>query len=273
MDHYPELMAGVVCVIVDEAHQAKAKTIGEIMTGPASNAPFRFGCTGTVPKEDLARHQIFGAIGPILFTLTSWELQQQGVLASSQVYQITLKDSRNPRYRMASAFDDWSEQLAWQFADPERFATMVAIIQDLVETEGNTLVFVPHKEHGKMLANAIAGSVSLDGDDKAHKRRKHYEWFNANDGNVLICTYGIASTGLDIPRIKVLCFIEPGKKFEKIIQSIGRGLRKAEDKDHVTIMDIASDTDFSKKHAASRRKLYKDANIPCITEDYDYANS
>ena len=273
MDHFPELMAGVVCVIVDEAHQAKAKTIGEIMTGPACNVPFRFGCTGTVPKEDLSRNQIAGAIGTIIFTLSAWELQQRGVLASSVALQINMKDSLNNRYRMAPTFDDWSDQLAWQFGDPDRVAAIVAILIDYAENEGNTLVFVPNKEHGKILERAIPGSVSLDGDDKPSKRQKYYKWFNDNDNNVLICTYGIASTGLDIPRINVLGFIEPGKKFEKIIQSIGRGLRKAEDKDHVTLLDFCGDTDFSKKHAASRRKLYKDAHIICHIEDFDYANS
>lgn len=273
MDHFPELMAGVVCVIVDEAHQAKAKTIGEIMTGPACNVPFRFGCTGTVPKEDLSRNQIAGAIGTIIFTLSAWELQQRGVLASSVALQINMKDSLNNRYRMAPAFDDWAEQLDWQFSDPDRVAAIVSILIDYAENEGNTLVFVPNKEHGKILERAIPGSVSLDGDDKPTKRQKYYKWFNDNDNNVLICTYGIASTGLDIPRINVLGFIEPGKKFEKIIQSIGRGLRKAEDKDHVTLLDFCGDTDFSKKHAASRRKLYKDAHIICHIEDFDYANS
>lgn len=90
---------------------------------------------------------------------------------------------------------------------------------------------------------------------------------------MLICTDAIASTGLDIPRINVLCFIEPGKKFEKIIQTVGRGLRKADDKDHVRILDIHGNADMAKKHAAARKKLYLEAKIPCYTEELSYADT
>lgn len=273
LDHFPELMTDVVCVIVDEAHQAKSKVLSDIMIGPAANVPFRFGCTGTVPKEDLPRNQIYSVIGETIFQLKAWELQKKGVLASSEVFQLVMMDSKNPRYQMASSFDEWSEQLDWVFADPERLDAMTTIIKDVAENEGNVLILVPYRKHGKALEERIEGSVSLDGKDRPAKRREIYEWFNDNDNNVLICTFGIASTGLDIPRIKVLCFIEPGKKFEKVIQTVGRGLRKASDKDHVSILDIVGDTAFSKTHAAERRRLYKEAKINVTTEEIKYAGA
>lgn len=273
LDHFPELMAGVVCTIVDEAHQAKSKTLSEIMSGPASGVPFRFGCTGTVPKEDLPRNQIRGVIGDVIFQLRSWELQKRGVLASSEVFQIRLLDSKNPRWIMAPYFEEWSDQLNWIFSDPDRLQTVAEIIIDAAENEGNVLILVPYKKHGKLLEEAIPGSISIDGNVKSKKRQEVYDWFGSNDNNVLICTFGIASTGLDIPRIKVLCFVEPGKKFEKVIQTVGRGLRKADDKDHVTIIDITGDVSFSKTHAAQRRKLYKEAKINYQVEDIQYADS
>lgn len=273
LDHFPELMAEVVCCIVDEAHQAKSKTLSEIMTGPASNVPFRFGCTGTVPKEDLPKNQIKGVLGEVIFKLRAWELQKKGVLASSEVIQVVMKDSKNPRYINKPDFEEWADQLDWVFHDPDRLETTAAIIEDIAENEGNVLVLIPFKKHGKALEAAIPGSVSLDGDVKPKKRQEHYKEFNEGHNQVLICTFGIASTGLDIPRINVLCFIEPGKKFEKVIQTVGRGLRKAKDKDHVTILDVTGDKDFSKKHAAERRRLYKEARIEVHMEELDYANS
>lgn len=273
LDHFPELMADVVCVIVDEAHQAKSKILSDIMMGPAANVPFRFGCTGTVPKEDLPRNQIIAVIGNVIFQLKAWELQQKGVLASSEVFQLVMQDSKNPRYQMASSFEEWSEQLDWIFSDPARLDYMTSMIKEIAREEGNVLILVPYRKHGKALEERIEGSVSLDGKDRPTKRREKYEWFNENDNNVLICTFGIASTGLDIPRIKVLCFIEPGKKFEKVIQTVGRGLRKASDKNHVMILDIVGDTVFSKSHASERRRLYKEAKIEVTREEIDYAGT
>jgi len=273
LEHVPELFAGTVCCIVDEAHKAKAKVISEIMAGPACNVPFRFGCTGTVPKEELFKSQIAGTIGRAIFELKAWELQDAGVLASSDVYQISLNDRGNPQYVRATPFEDWSDYLNWIFVNPERMRLIADIIIDAAENYGNTLVLVPHRAHGKLLHSLIPGSVSLDGKDKATFRRDQYEEFNERDGAVLICTDAIASTGLDIPRINVLCFIEPGKKFEKIIQTVGRGLRKADDKDHVRILDIHGNADMAKKHAAARKKLYLEAKIPCYTEDLSYADT
>lgn len=270
LDHYPELFAGVVCCIVDEAHQAKAKVLSEIMSGPAANVPFRFGCTGTVPKEDLYRNQIFGVIGPIIFSLMAWELQEAGVLASANVFQVALNDRAVPDYVRSTPFEDWGDYLTWIFSRKDRMQLIADIIIDTAETYGNTLILVPQRAHGKYLQSFIPGSISLDGKDKATFRQEQYQDFNEADNAIMICTSAIASTGLDIPRIKVLGFIEPGKKFEKIIQTVGRGLRKAHDKDHVTLLDIHGNADMAKKHAATRRKLYTEAKIAYHTEELIY---
>jgi superfamily II DNA or RNA helicase len=259
--------------VVSNCHQAKAKTLSEIMSGPASNVPFRFGCTGTVPKEDIWQQQIRGIIGEKIFTLKAWELQEKGVLASAEVYQITFEDSKNPEYiQAAKAFEDWADQLNWLFNCKPRTEMIASIIEEAAIDEGNVLTLIPYKKHGKVLHELIDGSISIDGDVKGAKRQVVYEKFGAGDNGVLIATFGIASTGLDIPRIHVLGFIEPGKKFEKIIQTVGRGLRKASDKDHIIIFDFAGDSDFAKKHATERRRLYKEAKIPCHVETISYVN-
>jgi superfamily II DNA or RNA helicase len=274
LDHAPELFADVVCTIVDEAHLSKAQTLSEIMSGPARNVPFRFGCTGTVPKEDIWQQQIRGIIGKTIYKLKAWQLQQMGVLASADVYQITMQDSKNPEYKKAARhFEDWSDQLNWFFECQPRVEMIASMIEDSAQDEGNALTLIPYKKHGKKLHELIDGSISVDGDVKGAKRQKVYTEFNNGDNGILFATFGVASTGIDIPRIHVLCFIEPGKKFEKIIQSVGRGLRKSSDKDYVIILDFAGDSDFAKKHATERRKLYEEAKLPCHVVNIDYINS
>ena len=86
---------------------------------------------------------------------------------------------------------------------------------------------------------------------------------------VIIATYGVAAVGINIPRIFNLVLLEPGKSFVRVIQSIGRGIRKAEDKDFVQIWDITSACKFSKRHLTKRKVFYKEANYPFSVEKID----
>ncbi len=260
LDHFPELFAGVSCVIVDEVHQAKAKILNEMLSGPACNVPFRFGCTGTLPKEELFRLQIEGCLGKEIFLLRTWQLQNEGVLANTNIYQVQLNDASNADYIKRTTkfpFEDWSDELTWLFEYKIRLNYIASLLSDVRDNSGNTLVLVPYRKHGKALEELIPGSMSLDGRDK--NRLEKYEKFNATDDNILICTYGIASTGIDIPRIFNLVMLEPGKKFEKVTQVLGRGLRKADDKNTLNVYDICSNSGMSANHATKRRKLFKEA--------------
>jgi len=271
LDHFPELFSGVMTVIVDEVHQAKAKVLNEMLSGPAANVPFRFGCTGTLPKEDLARSQILAVLGETIFTLRSWELQHKNILAKAQIYQMRLKDSKNKSYLVScDHHETWSDELNWIFTDKDRVLYMAETIREVANNMGNTLVLVQYRKHGKILAEALPEATSLDGRDK--NRTEVYDKFNQGDNNVLICTFGIASTGIDIPRIFNLIIIEPGKKFEKVMQTLGRGLRRTDDKTHLTVFDICGDSGLSKKHAATRRSLYKEAKQKFEIIEVEYKN-
>jgi superfamily II DNA or RNA helicase len=72
----------------------------------------------------------------------------------------------------------------------------------------------------------------------------------------------VAAVGLNIPRIFNLVLLEPGKSFVRVIQSIGRGIRKADDKDHVEIWDLTASTKYAKRHLTERKRFYKDAKYP-----------
>ena len=81
-----------------------------------------------------------------------------------------------------------------------------------------------------------------------------------------MATYGVAAVGINIPRIFNLVLVEPGKSFVRVIQSIGRGIRRAEDKDFVQIWDLTANTKYAKRHLTERKKFYKDAQYPFTIE-------
>ena len=97
-----------------------------------------------------------------------------------------------------------------------------------------------------------------------------YDEINEGTNHVVIATYGVAAVGINIPRIFNLVLIEPGKSFVRVIQSIGRGVRKAKDKDFVQIWDITSTCKFAKRHLTQRKKFYKEAQYPFTIEKIDW---
>ena len=91
---------------------------------------------------------------------------------------------------------------------------------------------------------------------------EQYKDMQQSDNKIIVATAQIASTGLDIPRIFNMVYIDMGKSFVKTIQSIGRGLRTFTDKTKVNIFDICSSTKFSKKHMKERIKYYIEKEHP-----------
>ena len=136
---------------------------------------------------------------------------------------------------------------------------------------GNTLVLVDRIKAGEGLVERLGeDTVFISGAMKTTDRKDEYDEVSGADNKIIIATYGVAAVGINIPRIFNLVLIEPGKSFVRVIQSIGRGIRKAKDKDHVQIWDITSSAKFSKRHLTERKKFYKEANYPFRVEKVDY---
>lgn len=264
-DGDPELaesfFEGVGCVIVDEVHMAKADVLKALLTGVLSCVPIRWGLTGTIPKAEMDRISILVSLGPVIGKLAASELQDRGVLAKCHVNIVQLKDTVE--------FSNYQSELKHLLEDDRRLDKMAALIMKVNET-GNTLVLVDRVNAGKELVSRIPGSVFVNGGTKLTERKEEYDEVATSDDKIIVATYGVAAVGINIPRIFNLVLIEPGKSFVRVIQSIGRGIRKAEDKDHVEIWDITSTCKFAKRHLTQRKAFYKEANYPFTLEKLDY---
>ena len=138
---------------------------------------------------------------------------------------------------------------------------MADLVIDRQAVYGNTLVLVNSVDFGKKLAQQIKGAVFLHGDDDTKVRKEFYDTFAVRDDVIVIATYGIASTGLSINRIFNLVLIDVGKSFTRVIQSIGRSLRKSPDKDCAHVVDVYSNLTWGKQHFGTRKKYYKEDQI------------
>lgn len=253
---------GVVCVMVDEVHQAKAEVLKKLLTGSFRNVPIRWGLTGTIPKADHERLTLEVSIGSVVHQLSASELQDQGVLAQCHVNIVQLQES--------ITYGNYQSELTYLTTDPKRLDYLANIIAKMAES-GNTLVLVDRIKAGEGLIERLPEeAVFISGSMKSKDRKDEYDEVAAADDKIIIATYGVAAVGINIPRIFNLVLVEPGKSFVRVIQSIGRGIRKAKDKDHVQIWDITSTAKFSKRHLTERKKYYNDANYQFTVEKVNY---
>jgi superfamily II DNA or RNA helicase len=256
-----EFLEGVVAVIVDETHQAKADALKTLLSGPFARVPIRWGLTGTIPKEDYARQSINCMIGPVVGQLSASELQEAGHLAQCHVNVVQLVDHKE--------YTNYQSELKYLIETDERLDYIARLISTIVDT-GNTLILVDRISAGRALAARLPGSVFVSGATKAGERKEHYDEVAEASDKIIIATYGVAAVGINIPRIFNLVLLEPGKSFVRVIQSIGRGIRKAADKDFVQIWDITSTCKFAKRHLTKRKAFYKEANYPFTVEKADW---
>lgn len=246
---------GVMAVIVDEAHGAKADVLKKMLVGPFRNIPIRWGLTGTIPHEEHAAVGIIVGLGPVVGNLAAKTLQDDGVLSNCHVDVLQMQD--------AVAYDNYQSELSYLTTDKARLDYMAALILSIADG-GNTLVLVDRVKAGRGLVERLPAdrTVFISGEMKNEDRRDHYKEVSSQDDKIIVATYGVAAVGINIPRIFNMVLVEPGKSFIRVIQSIGRGLRRAEDKDFVNIYDITSSAKFSKRHLTERKKFYSKAEYP-----------
>ena len=251
----------VVCVIVDEVHQAKADVLKELLTKDFANVPLRWGLTGTIPKEEYEQCGLIASLGEVTHKLGASELQDKGVLSKCHVNVIQMLET--------AVYNNYQTELTYLTTDKTRMKYISQLVKRISDS-GNTLVLVDRIKAGELLHENLPDSRFVSGVMKTTDRKEAYDEINEGTNHIVIATYGVASVGINIPRIFNLVLIEPGKSFVRVIQSIGRGVRKAKDKDHVEIWDITSSAKYSKKHLTERKRFYKEANYPFSIEKVNY---
>ena len=265
---FEDFINGVVCVIVDEVHQAKADVLKQLLTSLMSHIPIRWGLTGTIPKAKIESLALTISLGPVIGSLSASTLQDMGVLSQCHVNIVQLQDGME--------FTNYHSELKFLTSDDKRMSK-IAELASTVKDTGNTLILVDRIEAGQLLhlkleelGVAEENVVFVSGGTKGTTRTEHYDDIATATNKIIIATYGVAAVGINIPRIFNVMLLEPGKSFVRVIQSIGRGIRKAEDKDFVQIWDITSSCKFAKRHLTQRKAFYKDASYPFDVEKLKY---
>ena len=257
-----EFLDDVVCIMVDEVHKAKADVLRNLLSGPFKNVPVRWGLTGTIPKDEYEAVGCVCSLGPVVGKMSSKELQDMGVLANLDINIFQLQDGM-------MGFSNYAQELKWLVTDEKRIKHISEIIKGL-SVNGNTLVLIDRIATGEALAEINDDWVFVSGTMKQKDRQTEYDEVSELDNKVIVATYGVAAVGINIPRIFNLVLLEPGKSFVRVIQSIGRGIRKAEDKDYLNVVDLTSNLKYSKRHLTKRKAFYREQGFPFQVTKVEY---
>lgn len=252
----------IVCVIVDECHGIKDQNVlHHLMTGAFKDVPIRWGLTGTLPEEEYKQMGLFSVIGPQFGELTASTLQDAGVLAKCDI--TILQTQENIQY------GNYQSELKFLVTDDNRIRWMAQTIEEISKS-GNTLVLIDRIETGEKLWAQLSGAIFISGEMDSSDRQEHYKELNFSDNKIMIATAATTATGISINRIFNLVLIECGKSLIRVMQSIGRSLRMADDKSSADVYDICSKMKFSNSHLTKRKAIYKKANYPYKITKIDY---
>jgi len=269
--------------MVDECHGSQANTLFNNLSQGGKDLPVRIGLTGTLPDHDCDLLKVFSVIGPVRATVPSHVLIKEGWLAQLNLLMVKFVDdftdewehykkevAEEPedktitysKFKSNKLFPEYDNEKTYLKKNAERLESIGDIIKVATNEYGNSFILVNTIEFGKKLTKAL-GERAIFISSTIKDRSPIYEAFDSEDGMIGVATFSLASTGLNVPRIFNMFLIDGGKSSIKVVQSIGRGLRKARDKDTVNLFDIYSDTKFSMRHARKRKNLYKE-------QKYDY---
>lgn len=258
------------CAIGDEAHQFKAKSLTEIMT-KLVYADYRFGLTGTLDGALTHRLVLEGLFGPVKTITTTKNLMDEGKLAKLNISVLKLNYSDDTRKLITKMKYHDEIDFVVRYEPRNRFIANLALDQ-----KGNTLVLFQFVDkHGKLLYNMIKEKADVDrkifyvsGETDAESREQIRALTEKEKNAIIVASYGCFSTGINIRNLNRIIFSSPSKSQVRILQSIGRGLRKSDDGSDTVLYDIVDDLSWKRaenyclKHGAERMKIYVKEQFP-----------
>jgi superfamily II DNA or RNA helicase len=242
-------------VIVDEVHGAKAHELKKILSN-CTRAKYRLGFTGTLPTAKVDLWNIKSFLGPVIKDYPAGYLADKGYIAKCNVNMLYI--NYNTGYN--GFYDDIKDNL---FRNPYRLEVLDNIIR-MLENKGNALILVGKVEkEGEFLEEYLKTSKNekklafLSGKDDVSRREKWRRRCNYGKGICLIATYGIFQAGINIPSLKYIIMASPFKSKIRVLQSIGRSLRKHASKANgAQIFDLVDETKYFSDHGSKRLRYY-----------------
>ena len=252
-------------VFGDECHGFKAKSLTSIMH-KARQAKYRFGTTGTLDGSQTHELVLQGLFGKIFKVTTTRKLQDSDTLAQLNISMVMLNHSNEIKKDFSKK--TYHEEIDYLINNTNRNSFISKLASD---QKGNTLVLFQFVEkHGKVLYDLINNRIDekrklffVSGEVDTTDREAIRGIVEKQDNAIIVASLGTFSTGINIRNLHNIIFASPSKSQIRVLQSIGRGLRKSDNNVNTKLFDIADDirskdkTNYSYIHALERIKIYK----------------
>ena len=249
-------------VLGDECHGFKSKSLSSIMN-KATEAKYRYGFTGTLDGTLTHKLVLEGLFGPVYQVTTTKALQDNDTLAPLEIKVLLMNYSEQIRKDFGKK--TYQEEIDWIISNESRnrFIRNLALAN-----EGNTLVLYSRVDaHGKPLYDLINNKAEagrkvffVSGEVDTKDREAIRKIVEKQDNAIIVASMGTFSTGINIRNLHNIIFASPSKSQIKVLQSIGRGLRKSDRE--TKLFDVADDLHWKKRnnftllHSAERVKIY-----------------
>ena len=252
------------CVIGDEAHLFKAKSLTTILT-KLHLCPYRFGLTGTLDGMQTHRLVLEGLFGTLNKVVSTKELIDKKTLSDFKIKAIVLT---YPEVDCKLVKDmNYQDEMDYIVSHTGRNE----FIRDLtLKLKSNTLVLFQYVEkHGKILHDMISGETDrkvffVYGGTDTQTREDIRAITEKEKDAIIVASYGTFSTGINIRNLHNIVFASPSKSRVRALQSIGRGLRRSDSKVSATLFDLADDFTYKSKrnftigHFLERINIYNE---------------
>ena len=229
------------------------------------HAKYRFGFTGTLDGTQTHKWVLEGLFGPSYKIIKTDELMKKGHVAKLDINVLLLKHK-------AQKFEVFEDEVQYIINHDQRNKFIRNLALDL---KGNTLILYARVEgHGRVIYDMINSNVLeqrevffVHGGVAAEEREKVREITETQNNAIIIASYGTFSTGINIKNLHNVIFASPSKSRIRNLQSIGRVLRKGNNKTKATLYDIADDISYKSRrnytlnHLVERIKIYNEENF------------
>ena len=251
-------------VIGDEAHLFKAKSLTGILT-KMHQCKYRVGFTGTLDGSSTNQLVLEGLFGKCNKVTNTKHLINEGHLSRLKIKVLLLKHK-------FKKFENYQNEMEYIVTHEGRNKFIRNLCRDM---EGNTLVLFNYVEkHGDPLYELINTSVDdqrkvflVHGGIETEERERIRALTEKENNAIIVASYGTFSTGINIRNLHNVIFASPSKSRVRNLQSIGRVLRKGENKNQAVLYDISDDIskdnfkNYTLNHLFERIKIYNEENF------------
>lgn len=261
-------------VIFDEVHFATAKSVNTLMS-KTKNVEYKFGLTATLQDAKCHTLNLQGAFGPIFSATTTKKLIESGKLTPVKIYAILLKHPEDICKKAKTI--SYHEEIEIITSSVKRNSFLLKFVSKL---NGNSIVLFRHVKHGRLLYESFKKFNSgdrpiyyIDGSIDSNEREEIRQKIEKDQNAILVASFATMSTGVNIKNLFNAIFVHPSAGKIRVLQSIGRILRKLSGKTEARLFDIADDMMHKKhknttfEHFLIRLEAYQNEEHPVIFKE------